>query len=146
MKIFLLSFTLFLSAYLWATSFTLTNENTAAVPVATSRSLPCEDDDDDDSSGSDYSECVKSLGDFCGIFTNFSSDQCFEKSVNACHNNIEADCVKDMAIYCDYNTSFSNQQCWEKAVNACDGNPAAMREISESAKKKSIAELKKLEL
>jgi hypothetical protein len=142
MKIFILSFTLFISAYLWATSFSFKGDPFGAVTRVENN--PQCDDNNNSNSGNHFSECVKKLSDFCNTFTDFSNNQCFEKSVNACDDGVKANCVKDMALYCEYNTEFSNNQCWEKSINACNGRADAMREISEAAKNKTMRAVQKL--
>lgn len=96
MKAFLLSFTLFISAYLWATSFTLSSFEKGTVVL---------------------DEQTQSQED-------------------------ESTCVKDMTIYCDYNTNYSSSQCWDKSVASCTGKVSAIRDISEAAKAKYLADLK----
>ena len=107
MRSFFLCFTLFLSAYLWAASYTL------------------------ESGG---------LVSFHKANTQMAKFDILSAPVQ------DADCEKDIVLYCDYNTSYTSQDCKEKAASACSGNAAAMREISEASKAKSLHDLRKLGL
>ena len=83
MKAFILSFTLFISAYLWATSFTLSKFEKDTVVL------------DQSQNEEDESTCVKDMTIYCDYNTNYSSSQCWDKSVASCTGKVSA--IRDIS-------------------------------------------------
>lgn len=124
-------------SYGFASSFTLTNNDT-------SERFQCTNGGGGGGGGGQTNpQCVQSVSKFCNSNTTYSRDTCFDKASTSCRGapaNFPG-CVEETFQFCNSNTTLSRDACFERGLESCRGDARAIRELAESAKMKVLQNL-----